>query len=521
MRKVLIVDDEKNIRLGLRAMIDRLFPDAYTFDFAEDGAEALELLNRVPADIVITDIRMPVMDGIALIQRIQELERKPAVVILSGHDDFPYAQEAIRCDVSEYLLKPIVRDELARTMLKLEKELKQREHVDEQLTSSMRQQEAYRESQLSYLLRHPHPEEPGLPERLKGCGLEWLEEGFQLGVLQYRGSVQGMGPTEFLGRIQAELENAPEPAGQRRAHVWDKENQLVLIARHRELFQFLAGRIVETGYFAYSMGLSGYTQGVARLRAAHQEAEQALKYTFLQSAPGVVSYECIAGKSRDFVIPAEKIRKLANMLGAGREKELTSLLMEVLDIRTVARYDIAYLEGVSRAFNELIFDKVFHIYGGESVEILRLFKKVGDLWNFYYFHDYYHSVEGLLHRLDDYVRSMKTFHIDHKEMKQAVQYMQDNFHKDLNMAVVSNHVSLNYSYFSQAFKEYTGESFVSYLKKLRIDKAKELLVTTGHKVYEIGGMTGFENTKHFSRVFKEMEGISPQEYRELHEALKR
>jgi two-component system response regulator YesN len=516
MRKVLIVDDEKNIRLGLRSMIAREFPETYAFEFAGDGEEALALLMRMPIDIVITDIRMPVMDGIALINRIQELDQKPkpAVLILSGHDDFHYAKEAIRCEVKEYLLKPIVRDELSRTLLRLEKEIKQKEQINEQLTSSNQQREAFQESQLSYLLRSPHLGEDDLRSKLLGIEMQWIDEGFQLGVLQYRGNVQGMGHTEFLARIQTEIGNATEKFRTRRTHVWDKENQIVLIAEHGELFQYLAERIAGSGYFTYSMGLSVPTRGVTHLQAAYQEAQQALKYTFLLSVPGVVRFESISQKSRNFAIPTEPIKKIANMLGTDRDKEMTALLMEVLDIKTVTRFDIAYLEAVSRAFNEHVFDKVFHVYGGESVEILRLFKKVGDISNFTYFHDYFHSVEGLLHRLNDYVRSMKTFHIDHKEMKKAVQFMQDNYLKDLNMTIVSNYVSLNYSYFSQAFKEYTGESFVNYLKKLRIDRARELLTTTDYKVYEISEMAGFENTKHFSRVFKEMEGVSPQEYRD-------
>ncbi|MBD0381963.1 response regulator [Paenibacillus sedimenti] len=514
MRKMLIVDDEKNIRLGLKAMIAREFPDTYAFEFAGDGEEALALLASAGIDIVITDIRMPVMDGITLIHRIQELVPKPAVLILSGHDDFHFAKEAIRCEVKEYLLKPIVRDELSRTLLRLEKELKQKEQIQEQLSSSMQQRVAFQESQLSYLLRSSHLPEADLRSKLQGIEMQWLDEGFQIGVLQYRGTVQEMGHAEFLARIHAEIGNAPEWCRTRRAHVWDKENQLVLIAEHGELFQHLAERISGPGYFTYSMGLSAPARGVTRLQEAYQEAQQALKYTFLLSVPGVVRFEGISQKSRSFAPPTETIKKIANMLGTDRDKEMTALLMEVLDIKTVTRFDISYLEAVSRAFNEHVFDKVFHVYGGESVEILRLFKKVGDISNFNYFHDYFHSVEGLLHRLNDYVRSMKTFHIDHKEMKKAVQYMQENYRKDLNMAIVSNHVSLNYSYFSQAFKEYTGESFVNYLKKLRIDRARELLATTDYKVYEISKMAGFENTKHFSRVFKEMEGVSPQEYRD-------
>ncbi|MFD0694008.1 response regulator [Paenibacillus sp. GCM10027628] len=514
MRKVLIVDDEKNIRLGLRAMIAREFPDTYAFEFAGDGEEALALLTNSPMDIVITDIRMPVMDGIALINRIQELDPKPVVIILSGHDDFHYAKEAIRCEVKEYLLKPIVRDELTRAMLRLEKELKQKEQLNERLTSSMKQREAFQESQLSYLLRTDHLSEADLLNHLQGIGMQWLDGGFQVGVLQYRGTIQGVGHAEFLRRIQAEVGNVPERYRTRYAHVWDKENQLVLIAEHGELFQYLADRIAGTGYFTYSMGLSLPTLGVTRLQEAYREAQQALKYTFLLSVPGVVRFESVSQKIRNFAVPTETVKKIANMLGTDRDKEMTALLMEVLDIKTVARFDIGYMEAVSRALNEHVFDKVFHVYGGESVEILRLFKKVGDISNFAYFHDYFHSVEGLLHRLNDYVRSMKTFHIDHKEMKKAVQYMQENYHKDINMTIVSNHVSLNYSYFSQAFKEFTGESFVNYLKKLRIDRARELLATTDHKIYEISELAGFENTKHFSRVFKEMEGVSPQEYRD-------
>jgi len=99
-------------------------------------------------------------------------------------------------------------------------------------------------------------------------------------------------------------------------------------------------------------------------------------------------------------------------------------------------------------------------------------------------------------------------------MKEAVAYIESHYHRPLNMAIVSNHVSLNYSYFSEAFKAYTGENFVTYLKKVRIRKAKELLEGGSSKLSEISNAVGFENTRHFSRVFKELEGVSPQEYRD-------
>ena len=93
------------------------------------------------------------------------------------------------------------------------------------------------------------------------------------------------------------------------------------------------------------------------------------------------------------------------------------------------------------------------------------------------------------------------------------QYIQQHFREPLNMAVVSNHVSMNYSLFSLLFKQYTGGNFVAYLQKLRVDEAKRLLETTDRRVNEIGRNVGFSDEKHFLKVFKSTVGISPTEYR--------
>ncbi|MDE6738554.1 MAG: AraC family transcriptional regulator, partial [Lachnospiraceae bacterium] len=88
-----------------------------------------------------------------------------------------------------------------------------------------------------------------------------------------------------------------------------------------------------------------------------------------------------------------------------------------------------------------------------------------------------------------------------------------NYDKDLNMAVVSNHGSMNYSLFSYAFKQYTGHNFVSYLKELRVNEAKRLLAETDMRVIEISRRVGYENEKHFMKTFKSQCGVSPTEYR--------
>lgn len=252
--KLLIADDEKNIRMGLQAMIEREFPSLYECVLVKDGMEAWQHVKQFLPELVITDIRMPVMDGIMLMQHIRELElgHRPLVIILSGYDEFQYAREAIRCGAREYLLKPIVREELFGALAVLNEELKQRNH-------------------LTY----------------------------------------------------------------------------------------------------------------------------------------------------DSVVSVEKDR---------------------------------------RASTSAIVDR-----------------------------------SG--------------------SMTRAIQYIHAHYSEDLNMAVVSNSVSLNYTYFSQAFKAYTGLSFVQYVKRLRVTEAKKLLECQGGKIYEIAANVGFDNAKHFNKVFRELEGMTPQQFR--------
>ena len=113
--------------------------------------------------------------------------------------------------------------------------------------------------------------------------------------------------------------------------------------------------------------------------------------------------------------------------------------------------------------------------------------------------------EKLIEKFEEYKSKQK--------IQEALEYIQTHYHKDLNMAVVSNHISMNYSLFSLAFKKYTGINFVNYIKELRINEAKRLLVDTDKKINEISMLVGYENEKHFMKIFKGMYGVSPSEYR--------
>ncbi len=515
-RTLLIVDDEKNIRVGLKTMIEREFPDRYCIHMASNGQSALDLYRETCADIVITDIRMPVMDGIRLITElaIESSGEGPAVVILSGFDDFEYAKIAIKYKVKDYLLKPIRREELFDLLNRIEKDLTKQEAIDRQREEESELfHKGLRVSRIQQLLlQESYLSEDELEEYSREIGFQQFEKPYTVAVVNFRyddGSRMSPSETESLvERLSDSLEGNLEVV------ISDYEGKLVLIGSPKSWFEELSKQAELKGWHGFRMGISS-AEGhrLLDIRTQYTEALRALQYTFLYPQAYFIDYEAVKEERRSYPLPHEDIRKLANILGTDHEKDMLVLLGSIFQIENLNQMDISYLERVSRLVNEQVLDEVFLVYGESSVEVLKLYRKVGNMSNFQCFHDYYRKLEHLLVSVNDYVTQVRSAYTEQSDMKEAVAFIEEFYPRALNMAMVSNHVSLSYSYFSEAFKAYTGENFVLYLKKVRIRKAKELIVNSPVKLSTIGESVGFENSKQFSRVFKELEGVTPHEYR--------
>lgn len=517
MTKLIIVDDETNIRIGLKTMIEREFPDQYEMFMAAQGAEAFEWYQTTGADIILTDIRMPVMDGIALIEKISAEpspieSKRPLVIILSGYEDFQYAQAAIRYQVVDYLLKPIRRDELFASLRKCQDHLAKRSRMAEQLavTDSYRQQVQSVRLQELLLLQNITEDEVGLWSDKIGFNL--YKRPFCVAVLNYKYEDGSRMKKEELRSLTEHMFESLE--GDLSALLLDQEGRVVLVGGPSTKFAELSLLAAERELDGMLIGVSEAGSRLEDLVKGYHQACESLKYTFIYSKTRLIRYGELPVHRQSYPIPKEQIHKLGNILGTNQEKEIGPLLQEIFRIDQLPELDISYLEAVSRHMNEQVLDEVFRIYGDASVEVLKLYRKVGVMSNFRHFHDYFRSLEQLLSDLGEYIREIRSAHSEHGEMKEAIAYIENHYHRPLNMAMVSNHVSLNYSYFSETFKAYTGESFVTYLKKVRIRKAKELIGKDSLKLSDISAAVGFENSRHFSRVFKELEGVSPQEYRE-------
>jgi two-component system, response regulator YesN len=503
MYKLLIVDDEKNIRLGIQAMITREFPTVFEIETAMDGIEAIEKWKEV--DILITDIKMPRMDGIQLIQHIQQTEQKiPAMVILSGYDDFEFTKAAIKSKAKDYLLKPVNRNELYQTLRNILEEF--------ELTNQETYQhlEELRTSQLNFILLNPKIQ-PGVVEYLiQKMQLDQFENGYYVGIFDHRRKMDG---EDLLIRIKPFIAQFNNGSEYHTICFLDSDERVVVISEE-SIFQKIKDHLGKEKYITFSTGVSKHQTNIRDLKVAYKEADYALKYHFLFPRKQLIFFESVENKPENMNLPVEWIKKISNMLGTERDKELIQTLVKVLDYEKISGYPIEYMESLSKELNQLVFECFFSKLGEESVETYKLFNKVENIYNFENFYDYYQAVEDLLLRLHEYNKQIRLVYSEQKYLDKAIHYIEENYYKDLNLAVVSNHISLNYSYFSHMFKEYTGQNFVDYLKKVRIEEAKKLLLNPDYKVFEISEKVGYKNPKQFARVFREIEGISPTEYRE-------
>lgn len=482
MQTVLIVEDEKMIRQGLRVMLKRSGVPVETIVECNNGLTALEVLKTQKVDVMFTDIRMPKMDGIELVKQMQELPEKPLTVAISGYDDFSYAVEMLRNGVKEYLLKPVDRDKMKEVLQRLEEELQQTKKED------------------AYF-------------RATGCR--------QLRQLMLSDSVSEQELAAFRERLEGTLlfpayyvccleKGADVPR--------ESEDCLCLEETDRSGILIVSG---ETGPFLWKnelrdcfVGVSGLHHGIGQLRCAWQEATDARKRAFLGCRHTVCTGETTDAQTPEDgqtggIPDAEAIQKIVQRMGTDRIKDAVS---QVEQFGSRLKREIAAADSLE-AFVTALTDKIREVYQNALGEQEEGLQRLSCPWAYACLEEYLTELTDWMFAFHDKIDTKFDDYRNRQKVAQALSYIQENYSSDLNMAVVSNHVSMNYSLFSYVFKQYVGKNFVSYLKQLRMEEAKRLLTDTRLRVNEISQQVGYENEKHFMKLFKAECGVSPTEYR--------
>lgn len=531
MISVLIVDDELLMRIGLKSMINWEEQGFRVIGEAANGKEALEIARRNPPDCIITDIKMPVMDGLELIREASRFLDPCQYVILSNMDEFQYAKEALRLGAADYLIKSDIKqqhlievlDTVKKRINKTSRE-KNRE-TNEQYKQSMNylKETLFKEvfsgfrreedvvSQIEALGIRVQPLDMLLlklkVEQFEIIRKKYVEKDEQLLRYAVVNILEEMIPRKWSKEII--IENSAEYLIVINIRASDESK--LLDTDLNKMFDKILSAMKDFLNISFSIGVSPIVPGFNFLKAAYQEADLALRNRFFEGAGKVIYFEEVSAnaerKQNEFLFDKEEERAFKLALESHdydqcrrRMEALRNQLHEdSISERSIRKTYIRMLEWISSHFPstpDITSD-------GKSP-----YEQLLRLETFDSIHEFAKEF------IDQCIRYSSTLNEEPPSYAEhAISIIMKHYAEDLSLQTVANQINVNPSYLSRIFKQETGENFINFLTKVRIDKAKHHLETSSCKVYEVADKVGYHNTTYFSKIFKKVVGVTPEKYR--------
>lgn len=531
---ILIVDDEQLIRQGLRARIEYLGIDVDEIFEAENGLMALRLQEEHPIDVVITDIRMPDMDGLELIQEMQKKNNQIKFVVLSGYVEFSYAETAIRLGVKAYLLKPVSNDDLKAAFDKAYKEMEQTASVRQEVQMKKRmdrEKQVYQqEKALNALFSSQEAGAVTREQLCKLCGYDekmWAggaESVLYLAILHINKESfehQRFRPVDHeLVRfmIRNIFEEIQAPCEKLLVNSLSDTRQMygIFIGDDKKKLRMEVERIYLRMRSVLEKKMGIYlTIGVSRCRSQLEgketsEARQALKQRIIYGKANIYFYEDIRilGEQE---FPVSQLHLLEQYIEHNEIFKVKNLVQEIFSEELVKKYGSAYL----RIMWIRILNLLLHHYerrGRNAAEIEKMLQNYNLL-------DRIQSLQEIRQKIIEMVMEcVSTESVAdanaRSKIQMAIGYIQEHFAENLTVNVLAEHYGMSPNYFSSMFKKEMSRSAVNYITELRINQARELLYHSELSVVDISKKVGYEDSQYFFRVFKKYLGMTPLQYRE-------
>lgn len=408
--KIIVVDDDNIIRMGLTKMIEKIDESYEVISSFQNGALTLEYLKNhsKEVDLVITDIKMPVMTGIELIENsIKELDKSPLFLVLSGYDEFNYVRDTMKMGAFNYLLKPIKRDELKKILKEVDERINEIKSNDKIIDKS----------------------------------IEILKKDFFKNILFSSKELNKKVENPLLENLQL-----------------NENYQYKIIVLNKKvdssiLYDFIKGIMDVHKDIEYSS--FGYNDSVYIIFYINTKTNNNYNDIF----------EFIVNKSDCFI-----------------ELNISVYILDDTDKIWRLREQSKLVKKMKENADESLNVKKYYLTQDERLK------------------------EILNSDLNDVNNNITV-------IKLAKDYIINNYNKNISLKDVADEVYLSQNYLSELFKKEIGEGFYDFLSKYRIKKAKEVLLTTNLKVYEIAQMVGYNDSITFGRAFKKITGTTPNNFR--------
>jgi len=515
MLKALVVDDEPKIRRGLSALIPKLDPDWAVVGEAKNGIEALDIVKKELPDLVITDIRMPHMNGLDLLSVLKEYPVQ--VVILSGYGYFEYARTAVKFGACDFLLKPVKPDEVREVLARLKADAKAKRMQPQMSAPQPNYGNLWRDWLTDRTAEAHHI------DRLRRLLPDGTAD-FHLAVMEIEQFDHLIREDHWGDRqlVYFTVRNiAQEILGGEGGFV-----PLFLFAAGARLHYLFAGGLPDPALFgrivaevrkcaklSLTIAVSDGTDDFGRLPVLYEHALEALlgKWIF---GPGTVRlYEPIPDGEAMKGYPVDLEERLLDSIRAMNPEQALDALNRFVDTMLAAQVPFRLFRqyGLQLLSSVLRFVQLHNLTAAVFAEL----PATSDLFHRDFSAEEYRSYMARFAAACVCSLERSLQHRRNRLLDKALAYIHDHYHIDISLDDVAGHVGMGSSYFSTYFKQETGQTFVEYLTAYRLEKAKQLMRDPNLRLYEIAGQVGYNDVKYFSRVFKKATGATPAEYRQF------
>jgi len=539
MYRVMIVDDEPLILAGIASLLDWNEYGCEISGKAANGQQALKLMEEQKPDIVITDIKMPGMDGIGFMKAVKERGWDDVIfILLTNLEEFSLARQALSLGAVEYLVKMELTEEKLADSLKLAMERREMKRKAEAAGTAVTisREEAVRKY-IETLLTDGGTFGSGAGEKDGGIddSAQDLEEGYDsclrrpvLAIISFNYGYEGFS-SDFTREDQKKVISFAENIiGQMVKGYFDHSclvrrelNSLVLVMStdgiedYREQIRSLGEKIISVvkDYFevSVSVAVSSRKESLGEFGSLLYEAMSATNHYFYHSLDPVVFYsgecETSAGHTGSFHIGFLK-KDLSQAVALNDSGRLEEILDQVACL--LREHNPSRQQAVNACANLYFFLSSFFEDGEEpdfpyEVNIMEKLGRLGTLGQIIQWINWFkEAVSRILERRRD-------TRVD-KIAEMVREYVMEHYKERITLGQAAEALNISQGYLSTAFKKQSGESFTNYVSAIKIEKAKELIAGHQYMMYEVSDLLGFDTPFYFSKVFKKVTGMSPKEY---------
>lgn len=533
--RIMLVDDEEEVRRAIIRKIDWQRLGFVVAGDAENGEEAMEKMEQLEPDVVMTDIRMPYMDGLALAGRIRLKYPSIKVLIFSGYDDFEYAQQAIKLNVKEYILKPVNVEELTEILIRvhasLDEEIEHKRNVNLLRESYQKSLPIIREVFLNELVSGNINEERVIRERLKEYEIdilgafEWLTAVIDVEQRDTHTHTPFYKEEELIP-ISVRQMVAEQLSRYCRFTIFNAYSGLALIAAVDEgitvtgLIDLLGDickecrKILE---ITVTIGVGHKSGRLSELGNAYSSAVDALGYKAIVGIGNVIYINDVEPVSRGkLLLDSRDEAALVTAVKFGPKEKIEAavdtIVLKMGDAKVHIRQYQVYLLSVMNCLTRLAqqYDLELKEFIGQGQnlyqEMMEGLRRPEEL-------------SGLIIQTGCRMNEAMNRERDNAAKQviiEAKKYIEEHYQEpELSVEMICGHLHMSPAYFSTIFKKETGQAYIAYLTELRLQKAVELLTETDDKTYIIAAKVGYQEQNYFSYVFKKRFGVSPTRFRRM------